>query len=81
MKRSEGVRLCACPPLPAVTFRLLCPSLGACEALLLEGGWVVGGWREAQKKGLGWVEGGGDGGGGRGGSYRMSSHMVGIVLN
>lgn len=72
MKRTEGVRLCACPPLPAVTFRLLRPSLGASEALLLGG---VGGWRDEQKKGLGGVVVGG------GGSYRMSSHMVGIVLN
>lgn len=67
MKGKEGVRSCACPPLPAVTFRLLCPSLGASEALLLQGG-----WGEEQKKGMGGVV---------GGSYRMSSHMVGIVLN
>lgn len=73
MKGKEGVRSCACPPLPAVTFRLLCPSLGASEALLLEGG-----WGEEQKKGMGGV---GGGGGGWGASYRMSSHMVGIVLN
>lgn len=50
MKGKEGVRSCACPPLPAVTFRLLCPSLGASEALLLEGG-----WGEEQKKGMGGV--------------------------